>query len=286
MRISILLRSMVIALVALTISGTLALGAEDIAATALQQGATEGTSGGSSLIGSFFAGSAIGSLFGYPSTGLGVLDLVIACAVIFVMFRLILHFGINLGGQNSEEDTPDETEAPGERRVPTVKQQAASAWDRFRSIPEGEENGGQGFGAGNPNVTSSLRIPDGFDTGDFLEGAKLFFTRLQTAWAARELGELTHFLTPEMLAVLQEQGEQHPQPSTVAVLLVTPTLLEVSRTEEEERAKVLFNALLSEGQGDSSQTFDVREIWYFVQDRATGGSWQLDGIEQVIADGS
>ena len=267
------------------LSAPLAIAADDMAATTLQQSASDAASGGSSLLGSLLAGSAIGALFGYPSTGLGIIDLALACVGIFVMFRLILHFGLN---QNEDDDSQDEREDEGEdgekKRLPSVKEQANSAWDRFRSLPL-EDAGDEEQRATAGAIHRSAKVPKGFDTEDFLEGAKLFYTRLQTAWAARDLGEMTHFLTPEMLAVLQEQGEKHPQPSYIAVLLVTPTLLEVTRTEEEERAKVLFKALLSEGQGDDSQTFDVREIWFFVQDIANGGSWHLDGIEQVVADG-
>ena len=282
MNISGFFKTIAITVFLLAATGAQAIGTDDMAAIPLQQGVMEDSGGGSSLIGSFFAGSAVGSLFGYPSTGLGVIDLALGCLVLFVMFRLILHFGVNLGGHHAEEDSSGENGTTDERRLPTVKEQAASAWDRLRSLPDDEE---QSLGVKSSKAALSLAVPEGFDADDFLEGAKLFFTRLQTAWAARDLGDLAHFLTPEMLAVLQEQGEQHPHPTYIAVILVTPTLLEVSRTEEEERVKVLFNALLSEGQGDDSQTFDVREIWYFVQDRTNGGSWQLDGIEQVVADG-
>lgn len=231
---------------------------------------------------SLLAGSLVGSFFGYPYKGLGVADMVMGTVLIFVALKLFLAFGIR-PGQNSPTGFGSEINAGQDgsqaRSLPTIKEQAASSWDRLRSTSLPEEFGGR------PAATApSLKTPQGFDTADFLEGAKLLYARLQTAWAARNIDGLRDFITPEMLEVLEEQGEAHPEISTIEVLLITPTLLEVSREGSEERVKVLFKALLQEGEGSNSQSFEVSEIWYFTHDFEASSSWQLDGIEQVSGD--
>ena len=152
----------------------------------------------------------------------------------------------------------------------TVKRTAKSAWESLRSTPDTSSS-----------ARSQPGTPRDFDEGDFLEGAKMLYSRLQRAWAARNILELEPFLTPDMLSLLQEQTSPEDIPSTVEVLLVEATLLEVTREGEEERTRVLFSALLQEEGEVSESPVEVRELWHFTHNYRTGSNWQLDGIEAV-----
>ena len=151
-----------------------------------------------------------------------------------------------------------------------VKRAAQSAWDRLRSTPESS-----------PSTRSLPGTPRDFDEADFLAGAKLLYSRLQRAWAARNIGDLEPFLTPDMLALLREQIPPDQEPSNVEVVYVEATLLEVTREGDEERTKVLFSALLQDDGDNSDSSVEVRELWHFTHNYQTGSNWQLDGIEAV-----
>jgi predicted lipid-binding transport protein (Tim44 family) len=132
-------------------------------------------------------------------------------------------------------------------------------------------------------VARGVAVPADFEVEEFLDGARMLYSRLQTSWAARDLEDLAPFATPEMLDILRRQAEQDPTPGNVDVLLVTAVLTGIIRREEEERVTVAFSAILQENSTDRNQDekISVNEIWHFVRSPATGGGWRLDGIEQA-----
>lgn len=234
----------------------------------------------SGLFDSFISGSAVGTLFGHDFTGFGIIDMAVAAIALYVMFKLILLYGLS----SHDNDTPrplDPNHIPDEddpKRA--IKMQALNAWARLRSESENEE----------PNTSNlqDARLPrqevkngiEEFDREDFLDGAKLLYTRLQKAWAARELGQLEEFITPDMLEVLSAHAKQHPEKTAIEVVLVSPTLIDVNRSDLGAlQAKVLFSALISQEGAD--HPIETKEIWYFVFDPAQQTTWQLDGIEPV-----
>ena len=82
-----------------------------------------------------------------------------------------------------------------------------------------------------------------------------------------------------MLDAVREQLEAEPTPSTTEVLLVNAQLLGVENDGDEQRAQVFFDVLMRESP-DQQAPSSVREVWHFVRPIA-GGSWKLDGIQQV-----
>jgi hypothetical protein len=175
-----------------------------------------------------------------------------------------------------------------------MQQRARTIWDALRSQPESPAPSGAGKAAGgslpgaghsppSDSVARGVVVPADFDVGEFLDGARMLYSRLQTSWAARDLEDLTPFATPEMMDMLRRQAEQDPTPGTVEILLVTAVLAGISRREEEERADVAFSAILQENppEGNQDEKISVNEIWHFVRGPATGGGWRLDGIEQA-----
>lgn len=264
--------------------------------------------GDTTLSGGFFdsiiAGSAVGTLFGHEFTGFGILDMAAAAIALYIMFKLILFYG--LSSQDDSHHTLDSSQLPDEDDPKkAIKTQALNAWARLRSESTDEDGGfaqGQRQGqASTPNTRSqsghSQSTLENFDRDDFLDGAKLLYTRLQKAWAARQIDQLKDFITSDMLDVLNAHAKEHPETTSIDVVLVTPTLIDVvanktqnnnsakvqptrdSGNQEALQAKVLFTALISEG--NAQHPVETKEIWYFVYDPSQQTSWQLDGIEPV-----
>lgn len=125
-------------------------------------------------------------------------------------------------------------------------------------------------------------VPEGFDTDDFLKGAKMVFSRLQQSWDARDMDDIAQFTTPEVHDEIKRQAAQDPTPSHSELLLVNARLLEVQQEENGLLATVFFDVLMRESR-DGAQTEQVREIWHFLKSDEYAGIWRLDGIEHVSA---
>ena len=129
-------------------------------------------------------------------------------------------------------------------------------------------------------VNAPPSIPPGFDSEEFLKGAKMIYTRLQTSWDTRNLEDIHQFTSPEVFEEIQRQAQEDPTPGKTELLLITPKILEVRETEGQTVASVLYDVMMRENNTDMSR--QVREIWHF--SRATGSPdafWVLEGIQQV-----
>ena len=161
----------------------------------------------------------------------------------------------------------------GTRPRDTMEWRARATWDSLRSQAPKTAEG---------TVEPGASVPGGFNVDDFLDGARTLYVRLQNSWAARDLDDLTPFVTPPMMRILREQAALDPTPAQVQILLVTAALAGVEREGDSERASVTFDALMHEGpESDTAEPANIRELWRFVRSSGTGGTWRLDGIEQV-----
>lgn len=180
-------------------------------------------------------------------------------------------------GENRPSPWPEKRPGPlpgQDREKPrTMKDNAAQAWQRFSSKQELRDE-----------VTLSPEakradLPSDFNSREFMEGARLLYTRLQNAWAARDLADIAEFTTPAMLAVIKEQASRDPTPTPVHIVLVDGRVKGVERQGQEEIVSVLFNTLLRVG--DAAEAAEVREIWYFSRLLGRSETWKLDGIEEA-----
>ena len=147
---------------------------------------------------------------------------------------------------------------------------AGNGWDALR---------GQG-GAGEAEASGPhIPMPPGFDADEFLRGAKMAYTRLQTAWDKRDMNDISQFTTEAVQKSVREQMDADPKPSTTEILLVNAQLLGVADEGQDQYAQVFFDVLLRE-YPDQQTPSSAREVWHFVRP-VTGGSWKLDGIQQV-----
>ncbi len=217
------------------------------------------------------ASSYLGALFtGRPAAGFGVADLAVIALGIYLILKVTAFR--KRPGDPSAGSGPDNSAEPkpqGPKEQVTVKKQAESAWAALRSAPPQEDS-----------VVRDVSgpKPEGFDQADFLDGARLLYSRMQTAWAARRLEEIRPFATEAMMKSIEAEAKRDHTPREVSVVLVEGAFAGVETEEGEERAKVLFKALLREGEAAPSE---VRELWHFVRGQETGGMWRLDAIEGV-----
>jgi len=212
------------------------------------------------MFGGLLAGTLIGSLlFGGGFEGGGLMDILLIGLLAYFAFKLFSRFR-----------RPAEAGGPSQYQSyqPQQAQRSGMDWGRLS---------GQVQGA-NIDTPSSLSLPAGFDSEEFLRGAKMAYTRLQASWDKRDLNDIADFASPAVMQEVRAQAEADPHPSSTEVLLINAQLLSVAKEGDAERATVFFDVLLREDPKDQS-TAQVREVWHFKRDKSE--SWKLDGIQQV-----
>lgn len=167
---------------------------------------------------------------------------------------------------------PARPENQAHKRPAGVQENAAAMWKMFASDPERQASPEAA------TVAAGVALPPDFDVDDFLKGARTLYVRLQQSWAARKVDDLTPFVTPQMLQVLQKQAAANPDPVKVEVLLVNATLAGLQSEAERERAEVAFSVLMRTGEDE--EPAEINEIWTFSRSGDSDGMWRLEGIRQ------
>ena len=119
------------------------------------------------MLGGLLAGSLLGSLlFGGPFTGGGMLDILLIAVIAFFAFKLFARSRTSRGASAAGAGGGGmQYQAPQEPQQPYGASSGGSAWDNLRDTP-------QGASITNP----AAAVPAGFDTEEFLRGAKTLFT--------------------------------------------------------------------------------------------------------------
>lgn len=233
-----------------------------------QQPQRKGFLGGmGGLLGGLLAGSLIGSLlFGGGSSGGGIMDILLLGILLFVGLKLFAR------ARSKAQPAPAGAgNAPMGGMEPPLQRNdtAASGWDTL----SGQNN------AYNSQPEVVIPMPADFDAEEFLRGAKMAYNRLQAAWDSRDLNDIAQFASPAVMDAVRQQLAEETEPSKTEILLVNAQLLSVVNEDKEQRAQVYFDVLMRE-RPDQPTPSNVREIWHFVRE-LDGGTWKLDGIQQV-----
>lgn len=221
------------------------------------------------LMGGLLAGTLIGSLLGgHGFAGGGFMDILLFGLVIFIGLKLFAAFrGSQRPAQAAAGAEGAQTAQPQAGMM--REDSAATGWDALR-----------GQGAAQAETPGpQIPMPPGFDADEFLRGAKMAYTRLQTAWDKRDMNDITQFTTEAVQQSVREQMAADPKPSTTEILLVNAQLLGVTNEGDEQYAQVFFDVLLRETPAQETPS-SAREVWHFMRP-ITGGNWKLDGIQQV-----
>ena len=233
-----------------------------------QQPQRKGFLGGmGGLLGGLLAGSLIGSLlFGGGFSGGGIMDILLLGILLFVGLKLFAR------ARSKAQPAPaGASNAPMGGMEPPLQRNdtAASGWDTLSS----QNN------AYNSQPEVVIPMPADFDAEEFLRGAKMAYNRLQAAWDSRDLNDIAQFASPAVMDAVRQQLAEETEPSKTEILLVNAQLLSVVNEDKEQRAQVYFDVLMRE-RPDQPTPSNVREIWHFVRE-LDGGTWKLDGIQQV-----
>lgn len=241
-------------------------------AQAVPQAPRPGMFGGmGGLFGGLLAGTLIGSLLGGSGfAGGGFMDIILIGILAFLGLKLFARF------RNRQASATAGAGAQGnayEDRMQGMQREStgSNGWDVLR----GNAQGSAAQAATGPNIP----MPEGFDADEFLRGAKMAYTRLQNAWDKRDMDDVAQFTSAAVQHSVREQMEADPKPSTTEILLVNAQLLGVEDEGNEQYAQVFFDVLMRESP-DQQAPSTVREVWHFMRP-VQGGSWKLDGIQQV-----
>jgi predicted lipid-binding transport protein (Tim44 family) len=122
-------------------------------------------------------------------------------------------------------------------------------------------------------------VPAGFDSAEFLRSAKVYFTRLQAAWDAKDFDDIRRFTTPEVFAEIKMQNDEAlGKADRTDIEQLDASLLGIETTADEYVASVRFTGSLRED-GGNSQAFE--EIWNLSKPTDGRTGWLLAGIQQI-----
>lgn len=233
------------------------------------------------MLGGLLAGGLIGSMLfgGMGGLGGGFLDIILIGGLVYLAFKFLSRRRAASSQSGMRGQQPATATATAGGNVHQYQERPSPngmGWDALSSAPAGAAL------AGSPShaVSSRPPLPEGFDENEFLEGAKVAYTRLNTAWDSRDLSDIERFATQTFMNEIRAQAQEDPTPSRTEILLVNASLTEVRTEGDEQMATVYFDVVLREDPSQPSPT-DVREMWHFIRNKDGSGQWRLDGIQQV-----
>jgi predicted lipid-binding transport protein (Tim44 family) len=235
---------------------------------------------GGSFLGPLLAGSLLGALFfGGAFSGLGMADMLLVVLALYLGLRFLRRRpSLRADSRQSSASLPPQ---------PSEKAQAGDVWNFLRGSPRDRGSfspDASAGGAASPGEAQnhaggrSFSLPPDFDLDDFMEGAKVMYSRLQEAWDKRDLEDISQFTTPAMFREIKAQFEEDPVPGQTDILTLQAELYSFAPELENETAAVYFDALLREYAGKRPE--NAREVWHFTRVK-NGGTWKLNGIQQV-----
>jgi len=171
------------------------------------------------------------------------------------------------------------------RSTQTPMQYAGNTGNTGNAAPEPIALGSSGAAAPHSLAATTATVaanrwPADFNAEDFVRHARLNFVRLQTANDARDSTALADFLTPDVLADVQEQWrtEGDAQGKTEVVTLESE-VLDVVSEGLLYIVSVRFSGLIRESADSEPQAF--AEIWHLEKPMRGSLGWLVSGIQQV-----
>ena len=196
----------------------------------------------------FLAGSLLGSLLsghGFAAGSFGLFDLLIFGLLAYLLYRFFFR---KTAPQYSSPNTTF-----------FASQNTSSAWDNLA------------------HDTEYTQQAPSFNVEEFLQGAKILFTRMQDSWAKRDIDDIARFTSQEVLREIQAQYATDPQPETIAVYSVHAELLSAEDFNQSTIADVLFRADIME----NSTRHTISEAWRFIRSPQSNNMWILHGIQSL-----
>lgn len=200
-----------------------------------------------------------------------VIDIILIGVLIYFVFRMFSRGRNNYGDKNQGGPGGRTRTRPEDLKPQNRHQQAENLWDLLSSDQEPSTPTGETPGNGMVNT---------FDGEEFLEGARVFFSRVMEAKGSNDFSGLKEFMSLGMYEELTRDARETPAVH-VDVLMVEARLMEVAEENGVTRATVFFDATIRLGDsiGEAQQ---LRQAWEFSrQEEVPGAFWALDKISPV-----
>ncbi|WP_018123290.1 Tim44 domain-containing protein [Desulfovibrio oxyclinae] len=208
--------------------------------------------------------------------GMHVVDLILLGFLVFLLIRVFKRrFG---GGQDQrrgpQDGNPPESNSEQEKDASAPRDRydvARATWDMLSSDSEQPQQPAR------PKANTS---GTDFEPAEFIEGAKLFFTRLQQARDAGTLDELRDFLAPSLYEELKQEAAGGDTART-EVMLVEARLADRRTEDGKTVVSVLFDATLRRG-ASGETPYNYRGVWEFSRTEGdTDALWTLEKMDRV-----
>ena len=208
---------------------------------------------------------------GAPGSGTGsILNILLLGLVAYFLIRMFRRR--SGGGQDRPEDRRDDhpQDHPEDRPQPPARpmdrhEAARQMWTML---------GGEGEAMPEREADIPGAAEAGLDEREFLEGAKLFFSRYQQVADVAELDELRGFLSDGVYREARsaiESGARQP----LEVLLLEAKVMSVEEVDGRTVASVYYDATV--GSASGGQSSHLRSVWEFSRDESVqNGLWTLD----------
>ncbi|MBI9110371.1 Tim44 domain-containing protein [Maridesulfovibrio ferrireducens] len=238
---------------------------------------------GMGLMGGLLAGTFLGSMLGggMGGGGGGFFNILIIGLLIYLGFKF---FKSRNGGSSSlfGQNKSQQQQAPPRQTndndlFARREQNSQNAWDHLSSKPASAPSAAP---VDTEQDSPEIGVPAGFDSEDFLEGAKAIYTRLQASWDKRDIADIEQFANKTVVDEIKQQAAEDPTPSKTDIMLINARLLEVKEEGSNILATVYYDVLLRE-EANQSQPSQVREVWNFVKENNDSAMWKLDGLQQL-----
>lgn len=203
----------------------------------------------------------------------GVLNIIFLGLIAYFLVRAFRkRSGRNDPSQENKwkQDNDNSAAGPTRQSPPMDRYEAArQMWSVLSSDPQQNEN---------TPLPEQGATASGFNESEFLEGAKLFYTRIQQINEQSELDELSSLLSTDVHARLLAtvDGRERTQ-----VMLLDARVMENNSENGHTVLSVFYDAQLRVG-AEGERTVHSRDVWEFSRDDASDGAfWILEQINKV-----
>lgn len=207
----------------------------------------------------------------------GILNIILLAGIAYFLVR---SFRRRSGGDNTrpgrwsrpDEDNDDRT--GDEDRSSRSASRPADRYDAARQT--WDWLGGDEAEEDKPSVTTPTGRPDAFNEAEFLEGAKMFFSRFQQAVDDHDLDSISDFISDEIHArYVAGQDRERTE-----IMLLNAKLMELKTERDRTTASVYYDAQLRVG--EEGRPVNLRTVWEFSRDeRVPNALWVLEKINSI-----
>lgn len=203
-----------------------------------------------------------------------------------IMVVVAIRIFSNLRGGGKRQDDPqsrqqdEQLQKDGEeimeQRRAEAYERARQAWGYLSSDPQKESSTKPGAVEPPP---ANIDLPEDFDYGDFMNGAKAMYARIKDSWYTRDLDDIESFTTDKAFGELTRRAEREPRSGKIDILLIEAKMVDYREQGPVHRAQVFYDVLVKRGSSDANEK--VQEVWEFVQGGAYSDHWKLDDMKSV-----